>query len=104
MAEHLWRTLPLAGYQVPVYLVDGLEDAHGCPLEGEADEGARVIRLDAGLTEAQRLEVLIHECLHLVASVYGRRLSETTVRTLALGLHQMLAGVVEVREAGEAAS
>ena len=92
--ERALATLPLAGYHVPVVLVEGLAESAGA--DGQWSPERRVIELDAGLAEDERLEVLLHECLHAVADLYGRRLSEATVRTLALGLHQMLGGVLRL--------
>ena len=88
-------TLALCGYAVHVWVVPGLaERAHAKGLWHPDD---RRIEIDADLSQSEALEVLIHECVHAVADSNAIRLSEQSVTSLALGLHQLLSPVVVTR-------
>lgn len=64
---------------------------------GETEPHAQTIRLAKDIPASKLGETLIHECTHAVDVEFALNLTEKQVRTLALGLHQMLAPFLKVR-------
>ena len=80
--------LHLGGHEIEVVTVDGLQAAEG--LNGDWNEVLLRIRVERNLSAGRRQEITIHECVHAVSTFHGLNLDESQVRTLGLGLHQML--------------
>ena len=82
-------TIQIAGHAISIVPVDGLQAAEG--LNGDWNEVRLRIRIDSSLTGSRRQEIILHECIHAISTLNGLNLEESQVRTLGLGLQQMLA-------------
>ena len=81
------KSVTLGGHKVAVKRVGGIASIEA---DGRAHWGDKTIELDRALTGAELGEVFIHECVHMVSECYALGLDEQTVRTLGVGLQQML--------------
>ncbi len=85
----VFAKLKIAGYKVEVRWTRDLVERTDCAGLWHPDK--RLIELDAGLSDIEAQETLIHECAHAASDIRGLNLSEGQVRHLGLDLQQMLA-------------
>lgn len=64
---------------------------------GETEPHEQTIRLAREIPASKLSEILIHECAHAIDVEFALNLTERQVRTLSLGLGQMLAPFLKVR-------
>lgn len=84
------KVLFLAGKPVDLCRVTGLEAETDAEAQYVSKVGRRRIELDSRLSGVDSQEDTIHESIHVVTDEYDLDLDESTIRTLALGLHQLL--------------
>jgi hypothetical protein len=89
--RRLWKRVHVAGFSIPVYLHDNLEN------EGEYHYDKHEIRIDACQPRQKWGEIVLHESLHAIDDVHGLKLSERQVRALSLALHQAGARIREAK-------
>jgi Zn-dependent peptidase ImmA (M78 family) len=74
-------------YEV-IYKKQILMDGREC--YGLCDIDKHVIYLKTGMAETQRMDVLLHECIHAIEGIFGLNLTETAVNNLAIGLLSLI--------------
>lgn len=86
--RELWMTLPYLAYLVPVYISDHIADA------GHCDISKREIYINKEVPPENRVSVLLHEMVHLIAELHEISLTEQEVLIFEYGLFQMLGNVL----------
>ena len=96
-------SLPLAGHEVKVFIVEDLRDERGEELYGQSNPRDLGIDILAGLPSSVFWDTLVHETTHMVIAFYGlddrfkdEDDEESFVSVLASGIHQMLASCLQM--------
>jgi hypothetical protein len=84
------KTIDILGQNWKIVLLLDLKDSDGNSADGLCDEQALTIFLTPNAPSERIKEVLLHEIIHAVDSVFSLELSETQVTKLARGLFGVL--------------
>jgi uncharacterized protein YjaZ len=84
------KTIDILGQNWNIVLTNNLVDENNDLADGLCDEQKLTIFLNSNVPDERIKEVLLHEIIHVVDSVFSLELSETQVTKLARGLFGVL--------------
>jgi len=86
------RSLNIGGHKIKIIYKDKLFDEKNKKIEllGLADVDNLRIYIQNGLPESRFVEVMLHECLHVIASIYDLNMNERQINTLGVEVMKLI--------------
>lgn len=95
----VFKTFKVSGYEIQVIYDDHILTERNNA--GEYTHKTQTIRLASGLTKQMTSEVLMHEILEAIDSIYNLKLNhDVQLNTLSIALHQIFSdcpGILSIR-------